>query len=610
MSVLETPRILFRGQVSWDPIVTNNYPRFYDENTAESALPGAASAQEQVTAFRQQAIGAVAGGNWNPHGTHRSTFFETEVTGVDVGHGVETDDPFVGTPIGLLGMLVDCEPYGSVSSQLFFDEMTFGIPGGCLVSCPRSSRMTARYINFNRNSDNTMIAGVASVVWQTSFAKTDGLSLDPHGSPALRALDAALPDDDVLGLTVRWNSYRTIYYDDPALRNRSPRAAVAAADLTGRLITGGFQPNPARSLVVGVLGLWRRGEPAHEPGDRPLLAVQVGEVVATAHARVEGHRLTIDLCNSVAEVDEILTKQNLGTLSVVAVGPDGHTVATLGSLAYHQYDRAAYETGAGIVSIELAPDLVEVAADNDIELRAVDGTRYLAETELWAVPTEPNRYLDEGDPATTTAVQVYVRGVPGPAGIDVTRYDASGAAPVLVDHETTDADGVVQFPIEPMAGGGLTPYLFVCGPDPQTPVQLDTQLTPYMYVRTLPADEAIGSLQPTWDNVYSGVLANWNAMAPCMDNWLRLDDPEQVRAYAPVLKKLTDPSRFESFRFMPVTRDMTVGERTLLWSFLDAPPEADQSATESLDAGQAEPPAPRTPPRRDLAKLSRAMRGT
>ena len=52
-----------------------------------------------------------------------------------------------------------------------------------------------------------------------------------------------------------------------------------------------------------------------------------------------------------------------------------------------------------------------------------------------------------------------------------------------------------------------------------------------MYVRTLPADEATAKLAPTWDNVYTGVLANWNAMAPCMDNWLRLDKPAQVKAY-------------------------------------------------------------------------------
>jgi len=58
-------------------------------------------------------------------------------------------------------------------------------------------------------------------------------------------------------------------------------------------------------------------------------------------------------------------------------------------------------------------------------------------------------------------------------------------------------------------------------------------------------------------------------MAPCMDNWLRLGDQSQIRSFAPLLKRLTDKANFESFRFMPVVRDMTAGERSLLYRFLD-----------------------------------------
>ena len=36
MSVLETPRLIFRGQVTWDPIVTNNQPQQYDENDSKT----------------------------------------------------------------------------------------------------------------------------------------------------------------------------------------------------------------------------------------------------------------------------------------------------------------------------------------------------------------------------------------------------------------------------------------------------------------------------------------------------------------------------------------------------------------------------------------------
>ena len=98
-------------------------------------------------------------------------------------------------------------------------------------------------------------------------------------------------------------------------------------------------------------------------------------------------------------------------------------------------------------------------------------------------------------------------------------------------------------------------------------------------------------------------------MAPCMDNWLRLDDPVQVKSHSTVLKRLTDPANFESFLFMPVTRDMTAGERALLWNFLDAPEEPEALTTTPTD--EEAPPQTRadaTPPHPDLAQLSRAMR--
>ena len=52
------------------------------------------------------------------------------------------------------------------------------------------------------------------------------------------------------------------------------------------------------------------------------------------------------------------------------------------------------------------------------------------------------------------------------------------------------------------------------------------------------------ALEPTWDNVYANVLANWKAMAPCMDNWLDLDDEAQVRAYRAAAQAPHRPRQF------------------------------------------------------------------
>jgi|HubBroStandDraft_3_1064219.scaffolds.fasta_scaffold28230_2 hypothetical protein len=590
MSVLETPRLMFRGQITWDPITTNNYTQQYDEADARANFP---TNDEDVAAFRKDAIDAVlTGGNWNPHGTHRATYYDTSVVGVDTGNGLSADDPVVKCPVSFMGMLVDLEPYGSTSSQLFFDEMSFGIQGGCRVYAPRDTRMIARYINFFRNEKYKVIAGVASVVWQTSFPKANGLQIDAHDSPALQLLAKALQDDDVLGLTVRWNAYRTLYYDNPG------NMAALAKELHAKLAGGGFQPNPARSELVGVLGLWRKGEPPAEPGERALLAQLQPPTVASAHVRLTADQLTLDLANSIPEIDVNLKKHDYGDLTAVAVAPDGKTViATLGTFGYDAYGKEAYEASAGIVTLKVDPAAAQKAQTADIQLRQKDGTVLLAETALRAVPITPNIYLDAGD-STTLSVQVLDRGRPAAAGIDVTLVSPNTAADASVTG-TTGAQGIATFPLTGETGV-IEQYVLWPGQDAPAPQAFDTQQTTYVNVRTLPADGNLADpnqTPPTWDNVQANVLKNWQAMAPCMDNWLDLGNPEQVKSFAPLLHKLTAKENFEAFRYMPVVRDMTAGQRALLYAFLDGPQQPLAMAAKA-------------PPRPSQRRLSRAMRGT
>lgn len=565
MSVLGSPRIYFKGQISWDPIVTNNYADLYDENSGETVFT---QATNKVKAFRDEAISRVPKGIWNPHGTHRSQFFNTEVTGYDLGAGLETADPFVSAAVGLTGMLVDLEPYGSYSSQIFFDAIQFGVEGGYGIFAPRTTRFTARYINLFRNTFNTITAGIASVVWQTSFSKSEGLRVQSFNSPVLQKLAASLKEEDVLGLTVRFNAYRTIYYARADLKNGSSTYQEAAADLQKKLRNGGFQPNPARSFLVGTLGLWRKGEPPHEPGDRSLN--QVTKAVGTAHARVEGNRLILDLSNSVPEIDGNLTKMNLGDLTIVAVDRATNTSTTLGTIPYSQYDRAAYEASGGVVAVTLAKGMAELASTRDLQLRNASGT-LLDELPLRAIPETPNVYLDEGETANAT-FQVYNRGLPFHSKFSLNLYKlGEDGAPGPAQPVQTDADGILTVPLTATAGS-VTSYVPSFNDEDKPSVQqgINPLLNTYMYVRVRPADTEIAQLPPTWENVYARVLANWNAMAPCMDNWLKLDDLAQIQRFSPMLKMLTDPARFEDYRFMPVTRDMSAGQRALLYKFLDA----------------------------------------
>lgn len=574
MSVLEIPRIYFKGNVSWDPVTTNNYSVNYDETDCTTILPqNLPTIQDEVQAFRDKAVAQIGGGSWNPHGTYRSSFYDTAVCGFDRGHGTQTDDPFATSAVNFTGMLVDLEPFGSVSSQLYFDSMLFGVEGGYSIQLPRTSRIIARQINFGRNkSGHVAIAGVASVIWTTCFAKADGLRINALDSGILADLKKALEADDVLGLTVRFNAYRTVYYDNATLTNGSPAMAQEAQQLSDKITGGGFQPNPARSLIVGVVGLWRKNEPVHEPGDRALIQLGSAPAVGTASARCNTDSLVIDLSNSVPEVDVALTKQNLGSLSVVAVDESGMVQEELGSIPYTSYDRTAYEASAGLVTLPLVPGMAKKLAGLNLQVNTVQGP-ILREQAFRAIALTPNFYVDQETP-TSASFQVYEHGVPAGNGVafQLNQMSSDGSKVEKSIPMTTDATGIAKLSL-PAAAPGITAY--VPSFPSQTMTSLNTQLDTYMYVRVLPADPQIAALPPTWPNVYKYVLSNWNAMAPCMDNWLRLDDPEQIRAYTAVLKRLTDPAAFEHFRFMPITRDMSAGMRSLLYAWLDSPKDHD-----------------------------------
>ncbi len=580
MSVLSTPRITFRGEISWDPIVTNNDPSNYDEATGD-ILPGG----DAAAAFRAAAIDQVTnGGNWNPHGTHRSTFYNTYITEVDLGGGAggtpQAQDPFIGVPVAFSGMLVDLEPYGATTSQLFFDQMLFGIQGGCSIAAQRAYRFTDRYLNFQRNLANAMIAGRAGITWQTCFPKTH-LTLEAFDSPVLQALNQALQGPGVLGLMVRWQAYRTVYFDDPTLSDNQGNPATAAREkeLQDKLKTGGWQPNPARSLLVGTIGIWHVDDPVHEPGDRALVPQGVtladGTVYGPAFALLGDTSVTLDLGTFVPDADRAANKHDVGTLSVVAVDPaNPQTVlATLGTIPYAAYNKAAYESNAGIVRLGgIASQDITTAQQADLQIRDGTGTVIASEAALRAIAADPNLYLDEGSTAQSS-VRVYSRGVPVGAGVAVqlAAFSSDGAGnPVAVPvgtPQTTDSTGSVSFQFAAQAQG-VVQYGFGIGAD-APPASLASTSVTFMSVRVWPADAAIAALAPTWDNVYQHVLSNWYAMAPCMDNWLLLNDPAMVGRYGPMVKKLTAPENFESFRYMPVTRDLSAGKRTLLYNYLN-----------------------------------------
>lgn len=575
MSVLETPRLYFTGRWTWDPIVTNNSPGFWDIATSKPTPP-----ITDAGAYRKRIDDlipgtATIGSNWNPQGTHRSVFYETGVRAVDRGDGRTEDDELVNVPVDFSSMLVDVNPYAPNTSQLFFDSLSVGIDGGPHIRMPNNGPAVGRYIKFGRNS-SLEIAGIASVIWQLSCV--DGLMIAAQDSAVLQQFQAAISAGDADGLTMRVNAYRTIYFNDVPPIPRPPSANDPRyLALQKRIRGGGFQPNPARSWLVGVIGLHRAGESAAMPGDRQLS----GDNFGTAFARLDkaSSRLVIDLGNSITETDPQATKTDLGPITVAA-GSE-----TLATLAYSDYDKAAYEKTSGLVTLALDAGQVTAVENGDLSL-AAGGNAILAEQPLTAVVHPPNLYLEgatsgsvevqvlrHGLPATETMLQVaeaqrtpVVPGQPGQQ-VDVVQTDSNGRAVI----EFGTAAGATRRVFDGTSQWVLTPF---DGTEPAPPNGVDWSRDCYVAIRVTPADDTIAGSEPTWENVYEKVLIDWEALAPCMDNWLRLGSEEDCTAMAPLIKSLTSLDHFNSFTYMPVTRGMSAGQRTLLHKWCDSPAPA------------------------------------
>jgi hypothetical protein len=421
--------------------------------------------------------------------------------------------------------------------------------------------MVARRMNRRRNLGDLYRAGRASAVWQASFAR-DGLSVRPHGSQVLAALAGVMEDDhDVVGLTVRLNTYRTIYYGTAQPTSEDQQR------LAGRLGQGGFHPNPARSLMVGVIGLWRKDEPPSVPCDRVLARAGEGKM-GTAFARLQDGRLSIDLSNSVPEKAFDGPKADLGPLTVVACTDDRDI--PLGILDRAHYDADAYQATSGIVTLVLDGAGVDAAASADLEIQAADHTVLLAEQRYTVVADPPNVYLEQAEGVTpdentraTVSLRAFRRGKAPGRRVSVSVIEIGG--PLAPREVVTNKAGKATLSLHGGRGGTWT-WLLVpwTGEAPPLPEALDPEVTEYLTLRTTPADERVAALEATWENVHHHVLRYWEAMAPCMDNWLRLGDEEHCRAYARLIRSLTSREGFNSYRYMPVTRDLTPGQRTLL----------------------------------------------
>jgi hypothetical protein len=584
MSILSFPRLYLRGLMSWDPVVSNNDPASYDGVAARAQLaPG-----ESVRCFRERMIASTAQrGDWNYFGTHICALEDARVTGGVRGPGLP-DDGLRDSPVELAGKLVDIDPTG-VCSQLFFDEFSLGIPGRPHLRARPLRRMSSRWLNFGRSLAPLPIAGRASAAWQTVFAKADVEFGRATESPLLASLAAALDDPRSRGLVLRLCTYRTLYFQNGVLNDLAP---VSDLDDLRRLHEQGLPvSNPAYSLVVGALGVWSDGEYESVPAGRTLLPAGAapvrnaqGRLAAAGPAAAVFHPaagvLSFDFGSTVPEVSEDVKKADFGPLAVVVTS--GGNDVEIGRIEPSAYDKGVYEANAGIVDLDVSghPDVAALLADGLLSVRAdapAGPVVLLAERELGASSDDCNVYLDEGD-TRTLAIRVRQRGEPpsGALSVAVATYLQQPEGIVFSGEMTVlpvGADGTASFTIRAQEPG-YRHYRFAAfagNTVPTPPAALRIGTADFASVRTLPFDDALEAATPdeglTFDFVYTTILSSYDAIAPRMTNILDIADAAAVRTFARRILEVTDPDLFESRRYMPVTRDLSRGRRTLLRRF-------------------------------------------
>jgi hypothetical protein len=645
MSVLSLPRIHFKGLTFWSPSTANNHSEVYNEPSVTPHLQPTWTYEDFAQKLKtENKAWCEPWGSWNLYGDHAVRFNSASVTGVQLDGPLTTSDPLCGADVNLYGKdwyqdtppgrLVMTDPFswGSETSQIFFDKIVVGnqqigftatgrtpfyskwgfrpssLTAVKTTGCP-SPAGPAR--NLNLDPEKPLIfEGTESCCWWAGLAYADIQWFGVEQSLALKKLQNAAKSAQ--GIVFRFVSYCTQYYvSNPKIQN--------GIELVEAYQQGFEGDNPARSSMLGTIGVWEAGELSSAPTDLPLSPTgqkalpTFSASLGPAMAKIDTTRnvVVLDLVNAIPENDPSLVKADFGALDLYAGS------SLVGSLQYADYQRSAYEATGGICEISIPKGMDPGAAPFTLQsggaaLLAQD--EFLAETDQWAV------YVDE-DQTSTITVTVTQDGAPASEGtmLMLVQYNSQSGNPlsgpyasspdplvVIIDQQqnvlhdpaiVSVIQGRATFGVRPVRPGacvigflpfkGVQPEWCPCPPAsitakvssgvPCIPSQ-NFPVPDYRYtcIRALPFDNALEANTPdsslNWPFMYTNVLRVFDLMYPAMSKVVNLANLPAVEGMQMALKAAIDPSQFLSALYMPITRDLSAGKRKLLQRFVNLMP--------------------------------------
>jgi hypothetical protein len=575
MSHLQLPRLHFRGDFQTNVPTCNNdsiASVFPAEKFVDSALVGVDMKGMDDPTFmkwlRQIAPNFGIRAGWNLYGDGTCGFLNATVHSAQpAGANLITDptaDPIINASVDLLGavlgspVMVDLDPEGTLGTQIFCDQ--FSLVRNDLSIIGQPVRFCSRFL-----VERNLGAGgftAYSATWYAAIPPGQ-MTISPGASPTLDSFRQAVANG--AGLFVAFCTYLLDY--------RISDEQLAQDFALNRPTT-----NPAVGKLIGTLGTWDPREMATIPiGRRLNTAGTLMQDHAEYHfkpaiASVDHARkiVSLDMMHAVPELDNTLTKVNVGKLklTLTTTTPAGTQTSDVGEVAY---DRAAYELQSGVVDVPYPANLDASIDGGRLSLVQSDtGLALLDELGPTVETDDRCTYLQVNESATLGLRHLVKGQAPTAAAtIRITQYvtsnraftPATPATAVLAvpDHVDLAADGTGEVPIKAVQPGTCV-LAFLPPGEPADSRQF------FCNVRVLPLDnyDAVPDSQLTFALIYKEVLRYYYLLYPAMNARINLGNEASVRIKAQFILDRTDKSTWDGSSYMPVTRDLSDGKRKLL----------------------------------------------
>lgn len=594
MSILDFPRFHFRGFARANvPTANRNTHGHIDIATNVVSLAGAPfdlsrPPSEFHDHLKQLAPRFDAAGKPDPEGifsqaagynfcgNNHFSWENARITGVQLENGeVDTEDSLVGAKLALWGHYndylrttfnrarwVDNNPGQPDTTLIYAGQLTLSgkqaTPNTpALFSADIDQAHSVRWLgsgHITERSGHFLDEEFGrSRLFQFSVAKQDPHFLFNADVPlpvSMRALQQALADDAVLGLTVQY-----------ALLNMS---------------TPQKPDSPVFYDLVGSIGLWRRHELATYPAGRLLLPRQssLGPVTLQVHA----DRVSLNMptaipftTRSTGAVSELHPTHALGgklALGDLALyGAGGTLLATLPEQLYQDHWRHH-----GVLDVPL--------------LHAVSGSLSLGNAQAqweeadWVVQSDsnhlyleaPNRLQQQDFPQTITLQS---------------RFRGELAAHPALTAQAEDAE-MLSVRLDPSAQGDSYAELTLAGRrSGATRVMLgEGKQQQCIGVRVLPDDwhlDQVPAEQVDYAFLYRHVMSYYELVYPFMsDKVFSLADHCKCETYSRLMWQMCDPQNRDKSYYMPSTRELSLPKSRLFLKYL----------TQVEAAAKASPPLP------------------